>query len=67
VNKNELVLFKGGARRQRARGGNIEAVVSALALFSKVSTRGASRIDLGPRGGNNSAIITNGLYVKLMM
>jgi hypothetical protein len=59
VNKNELVLFKGGARRRRARGGNIEAVVGALALFSKVSTRGESGVNLGPRGGGNSAIITN--------
>jgi hypothetical protein len=65
VNKNKLVLFKGGARRRRARGGNIKAVVGALALFGKVLTQGASGVDLGPRGGGNSAI-TKRLYIKLI-
>lgn len=63
MNMYEFTGLRGGAVRRRRGGGSIGVVVDALALLGEVSARGVSGV---LRGGGNSAIITNGLYVEWM-
>jgi hypothetical protein len=59
----EFTGLRGGAVRRRRGEGSIGVVVDALALLGEVLARGVSG---ALRGGGNSAIITNGLYVEWM-